>query len=44
MVREVEENLLALERQEAGILRSLDGERLTLRRPDMNFQAVLEIE
>ena len=44
MVREVEENLLALERQEAAILRSLDGERLALRRPDMNFRAVLEIE
>lgn len=44
MVREVEENLLALERQEAAILRSLDSERLTLRRPDMNFRAVLEIE
>lgn len=44
MVREVEENLLALERQEAAILRGLDGERLALRRPDMNFRAVLEIE
>jgi hypothetical protein len=43
-VREVEENLLALERQEAAILRGLDGERLALRRPDMNFRAVLEIE
>ena len=44
MVREVEVNLLALERQEAAILRGLDSERLALRRPDMNFQAALEIE
>jgi len=43
-VREVEESLLALERQEATILRGLDGERLALRRPDMNFRAALEIE
>ena len=41
---EVEVNLLALERQEAAILRGLDSERLALRRPDMNFQAALEIE
>jgi hypothetical protein len=44
MVREVEENLLALEGQEAAILRRLDGERLALRRTDMSFQAALEIE
>lgn len=43
-IREVEENLLALERQEAALLRGLDGERLALRRPDMNFRAALEIE
>jgi hypothetical protein len=44
MVREAEEDLLALERQEAAILRGLDGGRLALRRPDMNFRAALEIE
>jgi hypothetical protein len=44
MVREVEETLLAFERQEAAILRRLDGERLAVRRPDMSFQAALEIE
>jgi hypothetical protein len=43
-VREAEGSLLALERQEAAILRGLDGERLALRRPDMNFKAALEIE
>ena len=44
MVREIEENLLAFERQEAAILRRLDGERLAVRRPNMSFQAALEIE
>ena len=44
MIREVEENLLALERQEAAILRRLDGEQLAVRRPNMSFQAALEVE
>ena len=44
MVREIEENLLAFERQEAAILRRLDGEQLAVRRPNMSFQAALEIE
>jgi hypothetical protein len=44
VLHEAEENLLFLERQEAAILRHLDGERLAVRRPDMSFQAALEIE
>jgi hypothetical protein len=44
MVREAKENLLVLERQEAAVLRRLDGDQLALRRPHMNFQAALEIE
>jgi hypothetical protein len=43
-LREAEENRLILERQEAAILRQLDGERLAVRRSNMSFQAALEIE
>lgn len=44
VARKAEEYLLALERQEAAILRQLDGKRLAIRRRDMSFPAALEIE
>lgn len=44
IARKADDDLLALERQEAAILRRLDGERLATRRPGMSFQAALEIE